>query len=47
MMVRYHVQWYGKNDALSQTAFNLSVSAWANDIGYDSGKNQFDYGESG
>ena len=24
----YHVQWYGKNDALSATAFNLSVSAW-------------------
>jgi arylsulfatase A-like enzyme len=43
----YHVAWYGKNDALSQAAFNLSVSEWENDIGYDSGHNAFQFGESG
>ena len=43
----YHVSWYGKNDALSQAAFNLSVSEWENDIGYDSGKNAYEFGESG
>eukprot|EP00945_MAST-04E_sp_MAST-4E-sp1_P004353 g4353.t1 len=43
----YHVQWYGKNDALSATAFNLSVSAWEQDIGYDSGSNAFKFNESG
>ena len=42
-----HVQWYGKNDALSQAAFNLSVSAWEPAIGYDSGKNAFPFGQSG
>ena len=24
----YHIAWYGKNDALSAAAFNLSVSEW-------------------
>ena len=43
----YHVQWYGKNDALSKAAFNLSVSSWEGDIGYDSGRNAFSYGEAG
>ena len=43
----YHVQWYGKNDAPSQAAFNLSVSAWEPAIGYDSGKNAFPFGQSG
>lgn len=43
----YHIQWYGKNDALSAAAFNLSVSAWDNTIGYDSGHNAFPFGESG
>ena len=43
----YHVQWYGKNDAFSKTAFNLSVSAWEGDIGYDSGKNRFPFNHSG
>lgn len=29
----YFVLYHGKNDAFSQTAFNLSVSEWSNDIG--------------
>jgi len=43
----YHIQYYGKNDALSKTAFNLSVSEWENTIGYSSGSNKFTYGEAG
>ena len=43
----YHVKWLGKNDALSKAAFNLSVTSWENDIGYDSGHNMFAYGEAG
>ena len=43
----YHIAWYGKNDALSAAAFNLSVSEWENDIGYDSGHNAYKFGESG
>eukprot|EP00939_MAST-03C_sp_MAST-3C-sp1_P000210 g210.t1 len=43
----YHVRWYGKNDAMSQASFNLSVSYWEKDIGFDSGHDRFDYGESG
>ena len=43
----YHIAWYGKNDALSAAAFNLSVSEWENDIGYDSGHNAYNFGESG
>ena len=43
----YHVKWLGKNDALSKAAFNLSVSSWENDIGYDSGRNRFAFGEAG
>ena len=43
----YHVKWYGKNDALSATAFNLSVSEWKGGIGYPSGSNAFNYPEAG
>jgi arylsulfatase A-like enzyme len=43
----YHVKWLGKNDALSKAAFNMSVSSWENDIGYDSGHNMFNFGEAG
>ena len=43
----YHVQWYGKNDALSKSSFNLSVSGWEQDIGYDSGHNEFEFGDAG
>ena len=43
----YHVKWLGKNDALSKAAFNMSVSSWENDIGYDSGHNMFKFGEAG
>lgn len=43
----YHVAWFGKNDALSAAAFNLSVSEWKGDIGYDSGANRYSYGEAG
>eukprot|EP00750_Incisomonas_marina_P013985 INCI17580.5.p1 GENE.INCI17580.5~~INCI17580.5.p1 ORF type:complete len:590 (-),score=92.06 INCI17580.5:474-2243(-) len=37
----YHVQYYGKNDAFSAAAFNLSVSYWESSIGYKSGDNAF------
>jgi hypothetical protein len=43
----YHVKWLGKNDAVSKAAFNMSVSSWENDIGYDSGHNMFKFGEAG
>ena len=39
----YHVQYYGKNDAFSATAFNLSVSYWEQKIGYASGSNAFQH----
>eukprot|EP00039_Didymoeca_costata_P024404 m.10206 g.10206 ORF g.10206 m.10206 type:complete len:545 (+) comp4220_c0_seq2:22-1656(+) len=34
----YHVQFFGKNDAFSANAFNLSVTEWQSLIGYSSGK---------
>eukprot|EP00051_Salpingoeca_urceolata_P014020 m.177673 g.177673 ORF g.177673 m.177673 type:complete len:625 (-) comp17969_c0_seq3:169-2043(-) len=37
----YHIQYYGKNDAFSQNAFNMSVSNWSSLIGYPSGSNAF------
>ncbi|EDQ87261.1 uncharacterized protein MONBRDRAFT_27473 [Monosiga brevicollis MX1] len=43
----YHVQYFGKNDMFSAMAFNLSVSAWAGNIGYASGSNPFPFGETG
>ena len=43
----YHVKWLGKNDALSKAAFNLSVSSWEHDIGYDSGHNMYNFDQAG
>lgn len=43
----YHIQYAGKNDAFSATAFNLSVSNWSQTIGYPSGSNAFKPGEAG
>eukprot|EP00948_MAST-09A_sp_MAST-9A-sp1_P000194 g194.t1 len=43
----YHVLWLGKNDALSEIAFNLSVTSWEHDYGYDSGTNRYDFNTSG
>ena len=37
----YHIEFVGKNDMLSATAFNLSVSHWEQKIGYASGTNAF------
>lgn len=42
-----HVQYYGKNDAFSADSFNQSVSWWSNDIGVESGRNAFRFGEAG
>lgn len=43
----YHVQYYGKNDAFSPDAMNLSMSEWSGDIGTDSGRNAYQYPEAG
>lgn len=43
----YHVQYYGKNDAFSSDAFNLSVSEWSKDIGMNKGPSAYNYPESG
>ena len=43
----YHIEWHGKNDALSSASFNKSVSNWSGSIGYDSGENAYPYGTSG
>ncbi|XP_065836340.1 uncharacterized sulfatase YidJ-like [Oscarella lobularis] len=43
----YTVMWYGKNDMLSQSSFNLSVTNWTDGIGAARGKNMFEFGEAG
>merc|ERR1719326_1456483 len=43
----YHVQYYGKNDAWSPDAFNLSVSEWHHDIGISAGRPIVKYPEAG
>eukprot|EP00042_Codosiga_hollandica_P037693 m.299968 g.299968 ORF g.299968 m.299968 type:complete len:547 (-) comp55203_c0_seq1:83-1723(-) len=43
----YNVQWFGKNDMLSQDSFNMSVSNWEPLIGAEAGENMFEFGEAG
>eukprot|EP00931_Biecheleriopsis_adriatica_P008021 TRINITY_DN109263_c0_g1_i1.p1 TRINITY_DN109263_c0_g1~~TRINITY_DN109263_c0_g1_i1.p1 ORF type:complete len:564 (-),score=90.81 TRINITY_DN109263_c0_g1_i1:30-1721(-) len=43
----YHVEFVGKNDVFSPATFNLSVSNWANKIGYSSGENAYEFGDAG
>lgn len=45
--VGYHTAMYGKNDAFSANALNLSFSYWENDIGYASGPQAIPYPEPG
>mmetsp|Transcript_45736 Transcript_45736/g.99370 ORF Transcript_45736/g.99370 Transcript_45736/m.99370 type:complete len:553 (-) Transcript_45736:346-2004(-) len=43
----YHVQYYGKNDAFSADAMNLSASEWSDDHGRAYGDSTFDYPNAG
>ena len=43
----YHIQYYGKNDVFSPDAMNTSVSYWEGDIGVESGRNAYEWGEAG
>eukprot|EP01084_Bolivina_argentea_P016630 31102_1 len=43
----YYVLWLGKNDALAQQTFPLTVNEWLNYIGVDAGSNMFTYPNAG
>ena len=43
----YYIRMYGKNDAFSGNAMNLSVTEWGPSIGFPSGGNAYTYGEAG